>query len=84
MPPLGEAGGTWRTGSRSATRCYMTTRRRKLRSALAATFTLVVLTKLVSVPMRLGGAIVSIVPVAGNLANDAIDRAANLVDDVPI
>jgi hypothetical protein len=51
---------------------------------LAAAFTLVVLTKLVSVPMRLAGAIVSIVPVAGNLANDAIGKAANVVDDVPI
>lgn len=50
----------------------------------AAGVTLVVLTKLVSVPMRLVGAIVSIVPVAGNVANDAIGKAANAVDDVPI
>jgi hypothetical protein len=44
----------------------------------------VVLTKLVSVPMRLAGAIVSIVPVAGNVVNDAIGDAANAVDAVPI
>jgi hypothetical protein len=43
-----------------------------------------VLTKIVSVPMRLGGAVISIVPVAGNTAHDAIDKAAEIVDDVPI
>lgn len=43
-----------------------------------------VLTKIASVPMRLGGAVVSIVPVVGNSAHDAIDSAAETVDDVPI
>jgi hypothetical protein len=43
-----------------------------------------VLTKIASVPMRLGGAVVSIVPVAGNTAHDAIDEAADVVDDIPI
>lgn len=43
-----------------------------------------VLTKIVSVPMRVTGAVVSIVPVAGNTAHDAIDKAADIVDDVPI
>lgn len=43
-----------------------------------------VLTKVVSVPMRLGGAVVSIVPAVGNSAHDAIDKAAEVVDDVPI
>jgi hypothetical protein len=43
-----------------------------------------VLTKLVSVPMRIVGAVVSIVPVAGNTAHDAIDEAAEVVDDLPI
>jgi hypothetical protein len=43
-----------------------------------------VLTKIASVPMRLGGAVVSIVPVAGNTAHDAIDEAADAVDDIPI
>jgi len=42
------------------------------------------LTKLVTVPMRLGAAVISIVPVAGNTAHDAIDEAAELVDDVPL
>ena len=43
-----------------------------------------VLTKIASVPMRLGGAIVSIVPGVGNTAHDAIDKAAETVDEVPI
>ena len=43
-----------------------------------------VLTKLVSVPMRVGGAVVSIIPIAGNTAHDTIDAAADIVDDVPL
>lgn len=42
------------------------------------------LTKIVSVPMRLGGAVVSIIPVAGNTAHDVIDEAADIVDEVPL
>ena len=42
------------------------------------------LTKVVTVPMRAVGAVVSIVPIAGNSAHDAIDTAAEVVDDVPI
>jgi Family of unknown function (DUF6726) len=42
------------------------------------------LTKIVTVPMRLGGAVTSIVPVVGNKAHDAIDKAAKIVDEVPI
>jgi hypothetical protein len=43
-----------------------------------------VFTKIPSVPMRLGGAVVSIVPGVGNNAHDAIDTAADAVDDIPI
>ena len=43
-----------------------------------------VFTKVVSVPMRLGGAVVSIVPGVGNSTHDAIDSAADAVDDVPL
>lgn len=42
------------------------------------------LTKVVSVPMRLGGAVISIVPGAGDAAHDALDTAADAVDSVPI
>jgi len=40
-------------------------------------------TKIVTVPMRVGGAIVSVVPVAGNVAHDGIDTAADAVDLLP-
>ncbi|MCP3941710.1 MAG: hypothetical protein GY710_09555 [Desulfobacteraceae bacterium] len=43
-----------------------------------------VLTKVVTVPMRVGGAVVSIVPVAGNATHDVIDGAADIVDTIPI
>lgn len=41
-------------------------------------------TKLVTVPMRVGGAVISIVPVVGNTVHDAVDEAADIVDDVPL
>ncbi|MFC2073708.1 DUF6726 family protein [Campylobacterota bacterium] len=41
-------------------------------------------TKVVTVPLRVGGAVISIVPVVGNKAHDAIDEAAEIVDEVPI
>ena len=41
-------------------------------------------TKVVSVPMRLGGAVISIIPVVGNTAHTAIDLAADGVDDIPL
>lgn len=43
-----------------------------------------VLTKVVTVPMRLGAAVISVVPVAGNQAHDAIDEAADAVDEIPL
>ncbi len=43
-----------------------------------------VLTKILTVPMRVGGAVISIVPVLGNPAHDSIDAAAATVDKVPI
>ncbi|MBU0663025.1 MAG: hypothetical protein KJ990_00625 [Proteobacteria bacterium] len=43
-----------------------------------------ILTKVVTVPMRLGGAVISIIPVVGNTAHDSIDEAAEIVDDIPL
>lgn len=43
-----------------------------------------VLTKVVTVPMRVGGAILSIVPVVGETAHDAIDETAEQIDKVPL
>jgi len=42
------------------------------------------LTKVVTVPMRVGGAVVSIVPGVGEVAHDAIDETADAVDKVPL
>ena len=42
------------------------------------------LTKIVSVPTRVVGAVISIIPVVGNTAHDAIDEAADIIDEVPI
>jgi len=42
------------------------------------------LTKLITVPMRVTGAVISIIPAAGNTVHSAIDEAAEVVDDVPI
>lgn len=56
----------------------------RIAAVFVATISLIVLTKLVSVPLRLVGAVISIVPVAGNVVNDAIGEAANAVDAVPI
>ena len=43
-----------------------------------------VLTKLITVPMRVGGAVISVVPVVGDMAHDAIDEAAEQIDDAPL
>ena len=42
------------------------------------------LTKVVTVPMRVGAGVISIIPVAGNTAHDAIDKVAEMVDEVAI
>lgn len=41
------------------------------------------LTKVVTVPMRVTGAVISIVPVVGNTADDSIDKVADTIDKVP-
>jgi hypothetical protein len=50
---------------------------------IAAQLSGCVFTKIVTVPMRVGGAIVSVVPVAGNVAHAGIDSAAEAVDALP-
>jgi hypothetical protein len=41
------------------------------------------LTKVATVPMRVGGAVVSVVPVVGEPASEAMDKAADAVDTLP-
>ncbi|HIF47447.1 DUF6726 family protein [Candidatus Thioglobus sp.] len=43
-----------------------------------------VLTKVVTVPMRIGGAVISIVPGIGEGIDEAIDSAADTIDTIPI
>ncbi|MFC6669297.1 DUF6726 family protein [Marinobacterium aestuariivivens] len=43
-----------------------------------------VLTKVVTVPMRIGGAVISVVPGIGNDVDAVIDTAADTIDLVPI
>ncbi|MDC9715218.1 MAG: hypothetical protein PSN36_05325 [Gammaproteobacteria bacterium] len=42
------------------------------------------LTKVVTVPMRVGGAVISAVPVVGDSVDAVIDTAADVVDAAPI
>ena len=42
------------------------------------------LTKVVTVPMRATGAVISIIPVVGDEAHDIIDAAADVVDKAPL
>lgn len=51
--------------------------------ALALLLSSCVLTKVVTVPMRVGGAVISVIPVAGNTAHSGIDKAADKIDDIP-
>jgi hypothetical protein len=53
-------------------------------AALAASLSGCFLTKIVTVPMRLVGAVVSIIPIAGNMANTPIQAAADTVDKIPL
>lgn len=53
-------------------------------AATAAALSGCLLTKLVTVPMRVTGAAVSIVPVAGDAAHEVIDQAASTVDKIPL
>lgn len=41
-------------------------------------------TKIITVPMRVGGAVLSVVPVVGNIADDTIDVVADTVDLLPL
>jgi|TARA_B110000285_G_C14874575_1_gene490851 hypothetical protein len=42
------------------------------------------LTKVVTVPMRVVGAVASIVPVVGNSVDQSIEAVADAVDDIPL
>lgn len=43
-----------------------------------------VFTKVLTMPMRVGGAVISVIPGVGNQIDAAIDTAADGIDDVPL
>jgi len=43
-----------------------------------------VLTKVVTVPMRVGGAVISVIPGVGDGIDAAIDETADVIDAIPI
>ncbi len=42
------------------------------------------LTKVATVPMRVVGSVISVVPVVGNTADAVIDSAADVIDEIPL
>ena len=42
-----------------------------------------VFTKLVTVPLRVSGSLISVVPIVGNQIDDVIGKSADLIDDLP-
>ena len=42
-----------------------------------------VFTKLVTVPLRVSGSLISIVPIVGNQIDEVIGKSADLIDELP-
>ncbi len=43
-----------------------------------------VLTKLVTVPMRVTGSVISVIPVVGDGIDEVLDQSADIIDAIPI
>ena len=43
-----------------------------------------VLTKLVTVPMRVTGAVISVIPVVGDGIDEVLEQSADVIDAIPI
>ena len=43
-----------------------------------------VLTKVVTVPMRVTGAVISVIPVVGDGIDEVLDQTADIIDAIPI
>ena len=43
-----------------------------------------VFTKVVTVPMRVTGAVISVIPVVGDGVNNVLDTSADVIDAIPI
>ena len=42
-----------------------------------------VFTKVVTVPLRVSGSLISVVPIVGNQIDDVIGQSADLIDELP-
>jgi len=54
-----------------------------LAAGLVLTQTGCLLTKVLTVPMRVTGAVISVIPVAGNAVDESVDMAADSIDELP-
>ena len=43
-----------------------------------------VLTKVVTVPMRVTGSVISVIPVIGDHIDEVLDQSADIIDAIPI
>ena len=43
-----------------------------------------VLTKVVTVPMRVTGSLISVIPVVGDGIDEVLNQSADVIDDIPI
>ena len=43
-----------------------------------------VLTKVVTVPMRITGSVISVIPVIGNVVDEVLGASADVIDAIPI
>ena len=43
-----------------------------------------VLTKVVTVPMRVTGAVISVIPVVGDVIDEVLEQSADIIDAIPI
>ena len=43
-----------------------------------------VLTKVVTVPMRVTGSVISVIPVVGDVIDEVLEQSADVIDGIPI
>ena len=43
-----------------------------------------VLTKVVTVPMRVTGSVISVIPVVGDVIDEVLEQSADIIDAIPI
>ncbi len=43
-----------------------------------------ILTKIVTVPMRVTGSVISVIPVVGDVIDEVLEQSADIIDAIPI